>query len=65
MAHAGQPLLRFSIENAQLDERGRALAIQKPVDISGAKKIDGAVCLIMAIAGTIEDAPGAGLVFTV
>jgi phage terminase large subunit-like protein len=53
--HFGGPMLRFNVENGQVQERGRGLALTKPGEVSVSKlKIDGLVCLIMAIAANME-----------
>jgi hypothetical protein len=55
--------LRYNIETAQLMERGRGLSISKPQETGGAKKIDGVISLIMALAGMIDAAPGTGSMY--
>lgn len=61
----GEPMLRFNVENGQLQERGRGLVMTKPGDVGVSKhKIDGLVCLVMAIAAmTEEPATEANLLF--
>ena len=41
-----------------------SLSITKPSDIGGANKIDGAICIIMALAGSIEDPPATPEIYT-
>lgn len=51
--HPPMPMLRWNIENGYLSERGQARALVKPVDAKGhsdIRKIDGLVCLVMAVA---------------
>jgi phage terminase large subunit-like protein len=63
--HWGGKMLRFNMQNAQLSERGRGLALVKPNEIQrGVLKIDGAVCLVMAIATTQEAPPSQAGMFT-
>jgi phage terminase large subunit-like protein len=56
--HFGGPMLRFNFANVQVQERGRGLALTKPGEVSVSKlKIDGAVCLVMAIAVSMDYEP--------
>lgn len=51
--HGDCPMLRWNVENGKLAERGQAKALVKPLDVSGSgdpRKIDGLVCLVMAVA---------------
>lgn len=58
LRHPGSPMLRWNVSNGQLSERGRAMALTKPDDIGVSKfKIDGLVCLVMAIAVSLEERP--------
>lgn len=53
LLHSGSPMLRWNIANGRLAERGQAKALVKPSDLeggSGTQKIDGLVCLVMAVA---------------
>ena len=53
--HCGGPMLRFNVENGRLAERGRGVALVKPGEIKSSRlKIDGLVCLVMAIAACEE-----------
>lgn len=65
LTHWGGEMLRFNMQNVQLSERGRGLALTKPNEMwRGAFKIDGAVCLVMAIAATQEAPPSQAGMFT-
>lgn len=65
LTHWGGPMLRFNMQNVQLVERGRGVALTKPSEIkTGSLKIDGAVCLVMAVAGTLEAPPSQAGIFT-
>ena len=62
--HAYRPMLRWNVENTKLAERGQAKALVKPLDIPGSKdsrKIDGLVCLVMAVAVATNPEYQAGL----
>lgn len=60
VTHPGGPLLRYNVENGQLQERGRAVALTKPEDIGSSKyKIDGLACLVMSFAA-LQKEPDAG-----
>lgn len=65
LTHWGGPMLRFNFQNVQLLERGRGLSLTKPNALKmGANKIDGAVCVVMAVAGTLEAPPSQAGIFT-
>jgi len=65
VTHWGGPMLRFNMQSVQLLERGRGLSLTKPAEMQrGAYKIDGAVCVVMAIAGTLEAPPSQAGIFT-
>jgi len=50
--HHGGPMLRWNFANCNLAERGQARALTKPAEVEGGSrsKIDGAVCVVMAVA---------------
>ena len=53
--HSGKPLLRFNMQNAQIRERGQAVALSKPAGVGRSGKIDGAVCMVNAFAVQSEN----------
>lgn len=63
IVHSGSPMLRWNFSNALLSERGMAKALVKPSGATGGggyQKIDGVVCVVMAVAvaSDPENAPG-------
>lgn len=65
--HAGGPMLRWNFANCHLAERGQARALTKPAEIQSGgsggalSKIDGAVCVVMAVAVATDPENALGL----